>query len=76
MNGKLGIDSLCGDCWWCLSRPDEKVLHELDRFAQHIGLAFQIRDDLLDATSTTEELGKVVVEMTSWRKVPILLYLA
>ena len=43
-----------------LADQTEEVLHELDRFAQHIGLAFQIRDDLLDATSTTEELGKVV----------------
>ncbi len=35
-----------------LADQTEEVLHELDRFAQHIGLAFQIRDDLLDATST------------------------
>lgn len=30
----------------------------LDLFAGHIGLAFQIRDDLLDVLATTEELGK------------------
>ena len=27
-------------------------------FAKNIGLAFQIQDDILDVTSTTEELGK------------------
>ena len=29
-------------------------------YASEIGLAFQIRDDILDATATTEELGKPV----------------
>lgn len=43
-----------------LADQSETILVELDRFAQHIGLAFQIRDDLLDVISTTEELGKVV----------------
>ena len=27
-------------------------------YAEHLGLAFQIRDDVLDVTATTEELGK------------------
>ena len=30
------------------------------RYAYHLGMAFQIRDDLLDVISTTEELGKPV----------------
>lgn len=29
-------------------------------YAEHLGMAFQIKDDLLDATSTTEILGKPV----------------
>ena len=29
-------------------------------FADHLGLAFQIRDDILDVTSTEEELGKPI----------------
>ena len=34
------------------------VVDDLSKMAQHLGLAFQIRDDLLDVVSTTEELGK------------------
>ncbi|WP_318269687.1 (2E,6E)-farnesyl diphosphate synthase [Salinisphaera orenii] len=30
----------------------------LDRFATHIGLAFQVRDDVIDVESSTETLGK------------------
>jgi len=33
-------------------------LAALDRYAQKIGLAFQIQDDILDIESTTEQLGK------------------
>lgn len=34
------------------------VLTTLETLAGHVGLAFQIRDDLLDVLATTEELGK------------------
>jgi geranylgeranyl diphosphate synthase type II len=33
-------------------------LEALDAFGQHLGLAFQIVDDILDQTATAEELGK------------------
>jgi geranylgeranyl diphosphate synthase type II len=36
----------------------EQVLEALSRYGQHIGLAFQIADDILNATSTPEKLGK------------------
>lgn len=37
---------------------DEKQIEALKQYGDNIGLAFQIVDDLLDATSTTEQLGK------------------
>lgn len=43
-----------------LADQPETVIQQLQRFGQHLGLAFQIRDDLLDVVSTTEKLGKEV----------------
>lgn len=37
---------------------DEETVAALTEYGRAIGLAFQIADDLLDATATTEELGK------------------
>lgn len=37
---------------------DQTQLKNLSHYGEAIGLAFQIVDDLLDVTSTTEELGK------------------
>ncbi|MEX1523767.1 polyprenyl synthetase family protein [Enterococcus sp. C63] len=41
-----------------LANQSEEVLASLQKLASHLGLAFQIRDDLLDVVSTTEVLGK------------------
>ena len=41
-----------------LAGANEEVLQPLSRYARAIGLAFQIIDDVLDITATTEELGK------------------
>jgi len=41
-----------------LAGASEDDLQRLLRYAQNIGLAFQIVDDILDITSTQEELGK------------------
>jgi farnesyl diphosphate synthase len=39
-------------------KPDEKTLAGIDVFAKHIGLAFQVVDDVLDADAPTATLGK------------------
>ncbi|MFD0896226.1 polyprenyl synthetase family protein [Loigolactobacillus binensis] len=39
---------------------DEKRTAALAAYGAHLGLAFQIRDDILDVTSTAAELGKPV----------------
>ncbi len=41
-----------------LGGASEADLQRLSRYAQNIGLAFQIVDDILDITATQEELGK------------------
>lgn len=43
-----------------LAGADEVQVNLIERVASDIGLAFQIRDDILDIISTTEELGKPV----------------
>ncbi len=40
------------------ARADEGTLAALAAYGREIGLAFQIADDVLDATATTAELGK------------------
>jgi len=39
---------------------DETQIKNLTKFGGHIGLAFQIRDDILDCISSEEDLGKPV----------------
>ncbi len=41
-----------------LAGGDEELLARLSHYAQDIGLAFQIIDDILDITATSEQLGK------------------
>ncbi|OGC11150.1 hypothetical protein A3K48_01285 [candidate division WOR-1 bacterium RIFOXYA12_FULL_52_29] len=47
-----GVGSICG--------ASPKKLAALTKYAERLGLAFQIADDILDATSTREKLGKPV----------------
>ena len=43
-----------------LAGASEAEIKVIEDSARDIGLAFQIRDDILDVTSTTDELGKSV----------------
>ncbi len=40
-------------------RPEEDI-EKIEQIARKIGIAFQIQDDILDITSTVEELGKPI----------------
>ncbi|MGL5082636.1 MAG: geranylgeranyl diphosphate synthase CrtE [Microcoleaceae cyanobacterium] len=48
----------CVVCGAVLAGASTTDLEHLSRYAQDIGLAFQIVDDILDITATQEELGK------------------
>ena len=39
---------------------ETSITEAFSRFASHLGVAFQIKDDLLDTLSTTDKLGKTV----------------
>lgn len=43
-----------------IADADNKQLEEITEFAQNLGVAFQIADDILDETSTFEEMGKTL----------------
>jgi len=42
----------------CADSASEKEVQALDHYGKYIGLAFQVRDDILDVTGNTEQLGK------------------
>jgi geranylgeranyl diphosphate synthase type II len=48
----------CVACGGVLTGVSSEDLQRLSRYAQNIGLAFQIVDDILDITATQEQLGK------------------
>ena len=53
---ELFIAATAGAAAWL--DASEKEVKALEDFASEIGIAFQISDDILDITSTTEKLGK------------------
>ena len=58
LNKTGALLSFCIEAGAILAGLEEEKMDHLKVFAKNIGLAFQIQDDILDVTSTTEELGK------------------
>ena len=52
--------SLSSECGALLSRAPQKAITALKDYGFDIGIAFQVVDDILDYTGTTEEMGKPV----------------
>ena len=46
-----------------LAGADEQEVSVVEEAAENIGLAFQIQDDILDVTSTVEELSKKAIDL-------------
>ncbi len=60
-DGKTGALIRCACLMGCIiSGTDDEIIAKADRYGSCLGLAFQIVDDILDVTSTTEVLGKPV----------------
>jgi len=57
-NKTAALIGYCTELGGILGFANEKEKEILKNFGQKIGLAFQIYDDVLDLTGTTEELGK------------------
>jgi geranylgeranyl diphosphate synthase, type II len=60
LNKTGALLSFCIEAGALLAGVDNEKMINLKEFAKNIGLTFQIQDDILDVTSTTEELGKNV----------------
>ncbi|PWA13209.1 farnesyl-diphosphate synthase [Pueribacillus theae] len=56
--GKLFIYSVLAGA--ILARANEEQMNHLEQFAYHLGIAFQIRDDILDIEGDVEKIGKPV----------------
>ena len=50
----------CFEAGAILGGGDEAVIQKMIKLGEVVGLAFQIRDDILDVTSTAESLGKPI----------------
>ncbi|MBF2006792.1 MAG: polyprenyl synthetase family protein [Chlorogloeopsis fritschii C42_A2020_084] len=69
-NHKTGaLLKACIVCGGVLAGASEKDLQRLSNYAQNIGLAFQIIDDVLDITATQEQLGKTAGKDQQAKKV-------
>lgn len=58
LNKTGALLSCCIESGALLANLSDDKMKAIQRYATNIGIAFQIQDDILDVTSTTEELGK------------------
>jgi len=56
--GALIVAALCAPLYFGPDKPEAKHLVSLRNYGENLGLLFQITDDILDATETSERLGK------------------
>jgi geranylgeranyl pyrophosphate synthase len=52
--------------WWILVSGKIQHIHKLSSFWEKLGLAFQIKDDILDVEGTVQETGKSVWWEDKW----------
>jgi len=68
-NSKTGaLLSCCVESGALLAHASDDTLSALRSFSRNIGLAFQIKDDILDVTASTEQLGKTANKDTESEK--------
>ena len=53
---------------YCADDMNDQALNDLERFIDALGLAFQIRDDVLDVEGSTEQIGKQAGADAAMRK--------
>ena len=58
-----------------VAQQEDRVMENLQEAGRLIGLAFQVRDDILDVTADFESLGKRLEKMWSLGNQPTLLFL-
>ena len=65
--GALIVSSLLTGCYYVAAKPAE--IQRVREFGRAAGLAFQIADDILDVTQTSEQLGKTAGKDLAAKKV-------
>ena len=74
---KTGALIRCAARLGCIAaRAEDTVMSALDSYAKNIGLAFQIKDDILDRYGSTEALGKTAGKDEKEGKVTFLTYMS
>lgn len=58
-------------CGAALAGANDEQIAMMEKVGSNIGLAFQIQDDILDATGSFEELGKPIGSDEKIKRLPI-----